>query len=114
MHSPAAVLENETHKILRDFDIQTYHLISARQPDLMIINNNNKKKRTCKIVGFAVDADQRLKQKERVEKDKYLDLAMELKKLWNMKMTFISLIIGALDTVTKGLLKGQEDLEIRG
>ena len=29
-------------------------------------------------------------------------------------VTFISIVIGALGTVTKGLLKGQEDLEIRG
>ena len=29
-----------------------------------------------------------------------------------MKVTFIPIIIGALGTVTKGLLKGLEDLEI--
>ena len=42
MHNPA-VLENDTHKLLWDFDIHTDHLISARRPDLIIIN---KKKRT--------------------------------------------------------------------
>ena len=55
------------------------HLISARRPDLIIINNNNKKKRTCKIVDFAVSADHRIKLKECEKKDKYLDLARELK-----------------------------------
>ena len=30
MHKPAPVLENATHKLLYDFDIQTDHLISAR------------------------------------------------------------------------------------
>ena len=35
MHSPATVLENDTYKLL---DIQTYHLISARIPDLIIID----------------------------------------------------------------------------
>ena len=34
MHNPAAVLENDMHKLLWDFDIQTDHLISARRPDL--------------------------------------------------------------------------------
>ena len=34
MHNPASVLENYTHKLLCDFDIQTDHLISARRPDL--------------------------------------------------------------------------------
>ena len=54
---------------------------------------------------FAVLADHRVKSKESEKK--------ELKKLWNMKVTFIPIIIGALGTVTKGLLKGLEDLEIR-
>ena len=52
--------------------------------------------------------------KECEKKDKYLDLARGLKKLWNMKVTVIPIIIGALDTVTKGLVQGLEDLEIRG
>ena len=45
MHSPESVLENDTHKLLWDFGIQTDHLISARWPNLIIINNNNNKKR---------------------------------------------------------------------
>ena len=40
------------------------------------------------------------------KKDKYLDLARELKMLWNMKVTIVPIVIGALDTITKGLLKG--------
>ena len=35
-----------------------------------------------------------------------------LKKLWNIKVTIISIEIGALCTVTKGLLKGLEDMEV--
>ena len=30
MYNPEPVLENETHKLLLDFDVQTDHLISAR------------------------------------------------------------------------------------
>ena len=37
MHKPEFVLENETHKILLNFEIQTDHLISARRADLMIV-----------------------------------------------------------------------------
>ena len=33
--------------------------------------------------------------------------------LWNTKMTVIPIVIGALGTVTKRLVKGLEDLEIR-
>ena len=42
MLNPAAVLENDTHKLLWNFDVQTDHLISDRRPDLIMIN---KKKR---------------------------------------------------------------------
>ena len=112
MHKPAPVLENDTHKLLWDFNIQTDHLILARRPDLIIINK--KKKRICKIVDFAVSADHRINLKESEKKDKYLDLARELKKLWNMKVTIVPIVIGALSTITKGLLKGLEDLEVGG
>ena len=51
MHNPASVLQNDTHKLLWDFDIQTDHLISARRPDLIIINNNKKKEilQNCRL-----------------------------------------------------------------
>ena len=37
MHKPALVLENEIRRILRDFEIQTDHLIPVRRPNLVII-----------------------------------------------------------------------------
>ena len=71
-------------------------------------------KRICKIVDIAVPADHRINLKECEKKDKYLDLARELKKLWNMKVTIASIVISAFGTITKGLLRGLEDLEFRG
>ena len=50
------------------------HLISARWPDLVIIN---KKKWTHRIVDFSVSTDHRVKGSEK--RDNYLDLARELK-----------------------------------
>ena len=64
-----------------------------------------KKKRT---------SDQKVKLKESEKKDKYLHLARELKNLWNMKVTVIPIVIGALVTVTKSLVQGLLQLEIRG
>ena len=94
MQNRAAVLENDTYKLLWDFDIQTDHLISARRPDIIVINKK-KKKRTWKIVDFAGPADYRIKLKEWEKKDKYLDLARELKTLWNMKVTIIPIVINS-------------------
>ena len=64
---------------------------------------------------FAVPANHKVKLKENKKKDKYLDLARELKKnkLWNVKVTLIPIVIGALGTVTIGLVQGLEDLKIR-
>ena len=45
---------------------------------------------------FAVPADHWLKLKESDKKDKYEDLARELKKLWNMKVTVVSIVTSAL------------------
>ena len=67
MHNPAPVLENDTHKLLWDFNIQTDQLIPARRPVLIIINH---KKRICKIVDVAVPADHRINLKESEKKDK--------------------------------------------
>ena len=58
MHNPAPALEDNTHKLLWDFDIDTDQLIPARRPNLIIIN---KKKRICKIVYFALPVDHRIK-----------------------------------------------------
>ena len=55
---------------------------------------------------ITIPADHRVKLRESKKKDKYLDLARELKKLWNMKLTVISIVIGALGTVTNGSRTG--------
>ena len=56
----------------------------------------------------------RIKLEESEKKDMYFGLARELKELCIMKVTIIPIVIGAFGTVTKGLLKGLEDLEVGG
>ena len=61
---------------------------------------------------FAVPADHRVKIKENKKIDKYLELAGELKKMWNMRLIVIPIVIGVLGTVPKGLERGLEELKI--
>ena len=76
----------------------------AIKPDLAFI----KKGKRCHLVDFVVVADHRVKIKE-----KYLDLARELKKLRNMKMTVMPILVGTLGTVHISLKKKSlEKLEI--
>ena len=110
-HKPESVLENEVHKILWDFEIQTDHLIPARRPDLVVIN---KKQKTCRLVDFSVLADHKVKSKESEKKDKYLDLAREQKTLWNIGVTVKPIVIGMLRTLLESLEKGLKELEIEG
>ena len=42
MHNPVAVLENDTQKLLWDFDKQTDHQISTRRPDLVAIDKKRE------------------------------------------------------------------------
>ena len=77
-------------------------------------SDRQQEKTTCWIVDFTILADLRVKLKENEKRDKYLDLLRELKILWNMKVMVIPIVIGVFGTVTKGLVHGLEDLEIRG
>ena len=49
MHHPAHVLENNTHKLLWDFDMHADHKISARRADLKIINKKKGGVQNCRL-----------------------------------------------------------------
>ena len=49
MHNLESVLENKTHKIILDFEIQTDYLISVRWPDLIISSKKKKKKEKKRV-----------------------------------------------------------------
>ena len=65
-------------------------------------------------MNFAISADQKMKIKESKKSGMYLHLPRELRKLWNMRVTVIPIMIGALGTVPKGLETRLEESEIRG
>ena len=75
-------------EILWDFEVQIDH------------------KRACHLEYFAIPEDYRVKMKENKKIEELLDFVRELRKLWN-KMTVISVVVGALGTVPKGLEKRQ-------
>ena len=93
---------NNTHKPIWDFK----HSDRSPNPGQKTRPYNNqqqtkkKKIRNLQNCRLAVPADHRTILKECEKKEKYLDLARELKKLWNMKVTIVPIVIGA-----KGLLK---------
>ena len=96
-HEPEKVLENEDYKILRDFSIQTDHVIPARRPYLVVVD----KERSCKITDFGVPGDSRIEEKEKDKIEKYQDLGEELQKIWDAKVKIIPLVVGSLGTIPK-------------
>ena len=66
LHNPEPFLENELHKHIRDFELQTYHVISS--------NTTKKRKKTCRILDSACPADHIVKIRESEKRDRYLDL----------------------------------------
>ena len=101
-HHLEVVIENDSCKILWDFTVQIDHVITARRPDIIFIDKEHHK---CQIIDFAIPYDARVDGKEVEKIEKHLDLARELKKVWNMKVTVVPLVLGPLGTPAKALEK---------
>ena len=86
--------------MLWDFTVQTDHFITARRPDIIFID---KKHHECQIFDFAIPYNPSVDDKEVEKIEKYLDLARELKKVWNMTVIMVLLVVGALGTPAKEL-----------
>ena len=65
----------------------------------------DKKHHECQIIDFAISYDTRVDDKEVEKIEKYLDLARELKKVSNMKVIMVPLVVGSLGTPAKELEK---------
>ena len=74
-YNPESVLKNETHLIIRDF-IKTNESSNFGQ---MIRPSDSQQNKKNRIVNFPIPVDHRVKLSESEKRDKYLDLAKELK-----------------------------------
>ena len=88
--------------ILRHFEIQTNHLILVWVQGLELIH---KKSGFCYPKGPLTE--HKMKRKD------WQILLSCLTKLWNMKVTVIPIVVGALRTVPNGLWKRMAKFEIR-
>ena len=104
MHKPESLLENEMHKILWDFDIQTDPFIQARRSDLVVIN-----KKIELAVLWILPFQLTLEKKNKMI-DKYLDLTWERTKLWNLRGIVIPIVTVMLEMVSKRLRRETKDI----
>ena len=100
LHRPEAVTETEQVKVLWDFEIRTDRIVTARRPDLLVID---KQEKTAKIIDVAVPLDKNVRDKEGEKVEKYQDLKLEIQRLWNVKAEVIPVVVGALGAVSTKL-----------
>ena len=100
---PQPVVENSEIKVLWDFTIQTDKEITAIRPDIVFMN---KKDKTALLIDIAVPRDDNIVDK-RIEKvEKYQNLAIELKALWQLKeIAIVPIIVGCTGVVDKTFAK---------
>ena len=89
--------ENENTKLFWDYSIRTDRVIQAYRPDLTLVNKTSNKVLL-------------IEQKEQEKRDKYQDLRIELKRLWDKPVEIVPIITRALDTILKSLKRNLEEL----
>ena len=97
-HQPPRVLENESIKILWDCNIYTDMKISARRPDIVLINKSTK---TGLIIDINCPHDARVCTNEIGKMEKYTDLKIELERVWGTSFEIVAVVIGCLGAVSK-------------
>jgi len=94
---------------LWDFNIYCDRIISARRPDITIVD---KVKKEVLFVDISVPADKRVYEKGSEKISKYADLRIEVECLWNMRTSVIPIVVGALGAVSKHFEKYVQKLDL--
>ena len=106
-HQPQPVTENENAKLLWDYSIKTNRVIPAHWPHLTLVDKTINK---VSLIDVGVPWDSRAEQKEQENRDKYQDLRIELRRLWDKPVEIVPIIIATLGTIPKSLKVNLEEL----
>ena len=104
-HDPENVVENDSWNVT----IPTDQVIEAIRSNMVI---KNKTKNECKIFDVAFPFDNRIENREKDKMKGYNDLKRDLKKIWDMSLKIVSVVVDALGTTTNKLRKGLSDMGI--
>ena len=106
-HHPVDVTNGKDVTILWDFTIHTDSTTTANKPDIVI---KDVKARTCQIIDMAVPCDSNISTKEYDKLQRYKDLEIEITRMWHLKATTITIIMGALGMIRKRTGKNIEKI----
>ena len=101
-HVPTEITTYKNKVIMWDKAILTDKKVKCNRPDITI---HDTEKRECIFVDMAVPVCVNVIRKEAEKITKYRDLEIEVQKCWNLrKVRTVPIVIGALGTVSKGIL----------
>ena len=102
-YEPSPVLENENFKILWDFSVQTDKEIRANRPDIIFVD---KRERTVMFIDVTIPNDHNIIEKKLEKIEKYTDLGIEIKELWNMqRVDIVPIVIGCTGVVDNSFVR---------
>ena len=109
-YSPKDVLENEEAKIYWDMAVITDREISHNRPDILIFT---KKENTARIIDITIPADHNILEARNQKISKYLDLAHEIKAIYQLaEVTIHPFVISANGLIEKRTFNELERLSI--
>ena len=103
-YMPKPVYEEGDVTVLWNQVVHTDREVTANGPDIII---KNKKDKACTPIDVTIPTDRNVR-KEAEKKLKYKSLCIEIQRMWNLKCTFIPVIIGVTGIVTRSLKKNLE------
>ena len=104
-HKPESVTHVKDSKITIMWDIPANNdrTITANRPDIIIKDSGNS---TCKLIDMSIPSDRNIAlneiKKKQVQKPR---VQLELLRMWQMKIEVISVVVGALGTIKKGMVE---------
>ena len=103
-------MHNKDNKltIMWDMPVNTDRTITANRPDIIVKDSVDS---TFKLIDMTVPTDRNSALKEIEKKSKYKEL--EIQRMWHMKTMVIPVVVGALGTVKKGMVKNIEKVAKR-
>ena len=103
-HQPETVMHNKDNNItiMWDMPVNTDRTINVNRPDIIDKDSLNS---TCKLIEMTVPSDRNIALKVIEKKSTYKDLELEIQRMWHMKTVVILVVVGALGTVKKGMVK---------
>ena len=101
-HQPEPAMENEDYKLLYDFNIRTDKKISARRPDIVVVDKNERR---TTLFDVACTWDKNVEDKDTEKINKYQDLKIDLQRIWETPVTVVPVVLGVLGAASNILNK---------